>query len=187
MTRIPKLRPDELDDAQQGVYQEIAGGARAKGPRLFALTDDAGGLEGPFNAMLLNPELGGPLQRLGGALRFSGTLTDRSRELVILLVAAWWDSSFERHAHEAVGAHVGLSAAEMAAVAQGTIPDSLTDPEEVAALRATRLMLDNRTLGEDEYTELSEILGAQRLFEVTTLVGYYGTLALQMHVFGVRA
>ncbi|QVQ52891.1 carboxymuconolactone decarboxylase family protein [Spiractinospora alimapuensis] len=186
MSRIPKLRPEELDAPQREVYEEIAGGPRARGPRLFALTDAEGGLEGPFNAMLLNPALGGPLQRLGGALRFSGKLSDRSRELVILLVAAAWDSSFERTAHEAVGAHVGLTAEEMTTVAAGGTPTSLTDPEEVEALRATRLMLDKRTLDDEEYAELVASLGRERLFEVTTLVGYYGTLALQMHVFGVE-
>lgn len=185
MSRIPKLRPEELDDTQREVYEEIAGGPRATGPRLFALTDTEGGLEGPFNAMLLNPALGGPLQRLGGALRFSGKLSDRSRELVILLAAAWWDSSFERTAHEAVGAHVGLTSEEMVTVAGGGIPETLTDPEEVAALRAAQLMLDKRTLSDGEYAELAESLGPERLFEVTTLLGYYGTLALQMHVFGV--
>lgn len=66
MTRIPRLAPDQLDDAQRELYQAIAGGARAA-TTAFRLTDDDGVLEGPFNAMLLHPPLGDALQRLGAA------------------------------------------------------------------------------------------------------------------------
>jgi 4-carboxymuconolactone decarboxylase len=50
--------PDELDPAQRELYETITGGPRAAGPSPFALVDAAGRLNGPFNAMLLAPELG---------------------------------------------------------------------------------------------------------------------------------
>lgn len=185
MGRILRLRPEQLDEAQRSVYEAIAGGPRASGPRLFPLTGEDGSLEGPFNAMLLNPSLGLPLQELGGALRYRGALSDRSRELAILVVAAHWDCGFERRAHEAVGAHVGLSEAELAAVRAGADPD-LADPEEAAVVRATRLLLERGDLDKGEYDSVDAELGPAKLFEVTALIGYYGLLALQMRVFGVE-
>ncbi|HEY0949418.1 MAG TPA: hypothetical protein VGD85_04425, partial [Nocardioides sp.] len=54
-------------------------------------------------AGLLSPAVGDALQRLGAAVRYRTALPDRAREMAILLVAARWDSAFEREAHEAVG------------------------------------------------------------------------------------
>jgi hypothetical protein len=101
------LVPADLDDQQRALYDAIAGGPRAAGPRLFALTDAAGRLNGPFNAMLFAPEVGTALQDLGAAIRYRSSLTARIREMAILAVAAHWDSAFERYAHEAVGRAAG--------------------------------------------------------------------------------
>jgi 4-carboxymuconolactone decarboxylase len=101
--RIPRLAPAELDGEQRALYDAIAGGRRAQGPQLFRLTDADGRLEGPFNAFLLQPRLGSALQALGTAVRYETRLSDRCREIAILVVAAHWRSDFERYAHEAVG------------------------------------------------------------------------------------
>ncbi|MFC7326619.1 carboxymuconolactone decarboxylase family protein [Marinactinospora rubrisoli] len=184
MSRIPRLRPDELDERQRALYADITGGPRADGPQLFRLTDDDGGLEGPFNAMLLAPALGDALQRLGTAIRYEGGLSGRARELAILVVAAHWDSAFERHAHEAVGAHVGLTEAELAAVRTGGDP-RLDDPVEATVVRTARLLTARADLTDEEYAAAERVLGRAGLFELTTLVGYYATLALHLRVFGV--
>lgn len=180
--RIPLSRPDELDPARRAVYEAISGGSRATGP--FRLTDEQGRLLGPFNAMLLQPAIGDALQRLGAALRYQGELTDRCRELAILTIAAHWRSEFERDAHERVGAAAGLTAAEMAAVRTGDLVPA--DETERAVVAATRALLADADLGADGYERVVDVLGPARLFELTTLVGYYGLLALQMRVFGVE-
>ena len=82
MSRIARFSPRELDEEQRRLYRAITGGDRAQGPQFFRLTDDEGRLEGPFNAMLLNPSIGDALQRLGAAIRYGGRLAARCR-------AAW--------------------------------------------------------------------------------------------------
>jgi 4-carboxymuconolactone decarboxylase len=183
VTRLPRLSPDQLDDAQRELYGAIAGGPRATNSA-FNLTDERGSLEGPFNAMLLHPPLGDALQHLGAAIRYRGALSDRAREIAILAVAAHWRSTFEQYAHERVGLRIGLSEKELAALREGTDP-GLADPEEMAVVAATRHLLDHNTLTDAEYAETVTVLGPAKLFELTTLVGYYGLLALQMRVFGV--
>ncbi|WP_433244324.1 hypothetical protein [Actinomadura nitritigenes] len=106
-------------------------------------------LLGPFNEFLLRPALGDALQRVGAAVRYAGSLGGRARETAVLVVAAHWDSAFERTAHEAVGRAAGLTGAELAAIAAGA-------------------PLDRETV-----------------FELTTVVGYYASLAPQMRVFRV--
>ncbi|WP_211247597.1 carboxymuconolactone decarboxylase family protein [Cryptosporangium arvum] len=180
--RLRRLSPAELDDDQRAVYRAVTGGRRAAGPQAFALVDDQGRLTGPFNAMLLSPPVGAALQSLGEAVRYETTLSDRARELAILVVAAHWGSTFEREAHEAVGRRAGLTDDELGAVRTGTEPHSLST-DELAALRTTRALLTGGGLEDAHYDAAVAALGERGLFELTTLVGYYGTLALQLRVF----
>jgi 4-carboxymuconolactone decarboxylase len=186
MTRLPQFLPDDLDDEQRLLYDAITGGPRATGPRLFALTDDQGRLEGPFNAMLASPPVGSALQALGGAVRFGTELSDRIREMAILAVATKWDSPFERYAHEAVGRHVGLTETELDHLRAGTVPD-LTDENEATALAVVTALLNVEDLDDSDFIRATKVLGERQVFELTTLVGYYATLALQLRVYRVAA
>ena len=182
--RLAKLDPASLDDRQREVYDAVAGGPRAAGPQLFRLVDEAGRLEGPFNAFLLQPRLGLALQAVGSAVRYETSLPDRSREIAILVVAVHRDSAFEWHAHEAVGRHVGLTDSELEALRDHRYED-LADPDERVLAETTHRLLETGDLDDDTYAEAIETLGEARLFELLTLVGYYDTLALQLRVFRV--
>ena len=106
----------------------------------------------------------------------------RAREIAILLVAAHWDSEFEREAHEAVGAASGLTPDELSALRDGD-PTAFAGDEAVVA--AVTLQLLAGDLDEELWRIASEAIGAEVVFELTTLVGYYSTLALQLRVFRV--
>jgi 4-carboxymuconolactone decarboxylase len=182
--RLPQLRPEELTGEQRAVYDAIAGGPRAAGPQLFQLADAEGRLNGPFGVMLHSPAVGGALQELGTAIRYRSVLGDRLREIAILAVAAHWSSEFEQYAHEPLGRRAGLTDAELAALATGA-PLDLEDPAEAAGLRMVRALLEQADLADEEYAEAQRALGEQALVELTVLVGYYATLALQLRVFRV--
>jgi 4-carboxymuconolactone decarboxylase len=183
--RLAKFAPADLDDDQRALYDVIAGGPRASGPQLFALKDPDGGLEGPFNAMLLRPSIGAALQSVGSAVRYGGALSDRAREIAILVVAYAWDSGFEIHAHEAVGRSVGLTDDDLRAVRSGDV-SGLPAEERLVAQTAARLTAGG-DLDDDDFAAARDHLGLAVLFELTTVVGYYATLALQLRVFRVTA
>jgi 4-carboxymuconolactone decarboxylase len=182
--RLPKLAPGGLDDDQRAVYDAVAGGRRAQGPQLFRLVDEDGGLEGPFNAFLLQPRLGFALQALGAAVRYETSLSDRAREIAILVTAVAADAAFEWYAHEAVGRHAGLTDEELDALRAGRFETFADEGERVVAATVHALCARG-DLDDEEYRRAAGALGRAGVFELLTLAGYYLTLAMQLRVFRV--
>jgi 4-carboxymuconolactone decarboxylase len=169
---------------QRVLYDEIRTGPRASADRPAGPVDAEGVLTGPFNAMLHSPAVGRPLQRLGAALRYESLLPDVTRELVILAVAAHHGSGYERDAHRRVAARLGVDAAALAAVEAGETPTAYASAG--AALELARAILRGELPDGAAYARLRSELDEAAIFEISTLVGYYSTLAVQLALFDVR-
>lgn len=111
-----------------------------------------GRLRGPFNAMLLSPPLGGALQALGTAVRYGSTLTDRERELAILVVTARWDSAFGWESHEAIGRAAGVTQELLAALRAGA-PLSAGVAREHAVVGWARALAEHWDADDDSYAD----------------------------------
>jgi 4-carboxymuconolactone decarboxylase len=185
MTRLTRQPRSTLDGDAAALFDRIAGGERAgQKPRQPRVGPD-GGLEGPFNALLLSPALGMAMQDLGAQVRYASTLTDRCREIAILTVAATWDSAYESYAHTDIARAVGLNDAELAALAQGTVFD-FADPVELAVARTAWALAREQDLDDERYAAAVAALGERTLFELVVLVGHYAQVALQLRVFRVQ-
>ena len=136
--RLKALTPSDLTAAQQELYDAINSGPR--GPVHIA---ENGSLRGPFNAMLHNPTVGVPLQRVGAALRYHGLLPAAARELAILTVAAAYKAEFEWHAHSAIAEELGVPRERIEEIRQGKRP-VLEDETEQAVVDVARAVLDRR-------------------------------------------
>jgi 4-carboxymuconolactone decarboxylase len=185
-TRLPNPTPEQLDADQRALYDEIAGGPRSAGPQLFELIDRQGRLNGPFGIMLHSPAVGSALQAVGAAVRYRSVLPDRVRELAILAVAAHWNSDFELYAHVPLARSAGLTDAEVDGVVDGAT-EPFDDPGERVVLRVVRALLRTSDLTDEDYAAGRDVLREQGMVELSTLVGYYATLALQLRVFRVGA
>jgi 4-carboxymuconolactone decarboxylase len=184
--RLPVLSSEEMTAEQVGLYREILSGPRGQGPRAVQLSSGAGGLAGPFNAMLFAPAVGHALQELGAAIRFRTHLSPRIREMAILVVAQAWDSGYERVSHEPIGREAGLTDPEIEALRVGDDPKFGDDTEQVA-YSVARALTGPADLDDEEYAAALGTLGKEGLVELSTLVGYYATLALQLRIFRVPA
>jgi 4-carboxymuconolactone decarboxylase len=184
--RLPVLSSDEMNPEQVSLYREILSGPRGQGPRAVQSSSGAGGLAGPFNAMLYAPAVGHALQELGATIRFRTKLAPRIREMAILVVAQAWDSGYERSSHELIGRDAGLTETELDALRAGENP-KFADAQESAAYSAVRALTGPRDLDDEEYAATIAALGEEGLVELSTLVGYYATLALQLRIFRVPA
>ncbi len=182
--RLAVLSLDEMTAEQVSLYREILSGPRGQGPRAVLLSSGAGGLAGPFNAMLYAPAVGHALQELGAAIRFRTHLSPRIREMAILVVAQAWDSEYERASHEPIGREAGLTEPEIEALRAGADP-GFADEQERVAYWVTRALVGPADLDDQEYAAAAAALGEEGLVELSTLVGYYAILALQLRIFRV--
>jgi 4-carboxymuconolactone decarboxylase len=178
--RLPWLLPEELDEQQRVLYDRLLGGPRSPSQ----LVDERGRLHGPFNARLLDPELGTALQDVSVQLRFGTFLDGRIRELVILEVARSEKCNFEWSGHSRAALASGLTETEVAGIRSGGAIEGLSD-EETTARRVAQTLLATNDLTDDLFAEAEATLGLPRLFDVVTLVGQYRHTALALRVWRV--
>jgi 4-carboxymuconolactone decarboxylase len=177
--RLDWFAPEELDAEARALYDRIAGGPRAHGRQAFPLTDSAGRLNGPFNAMLVNPQVGTHLQELGSAIRYRTALSDRVREIAILEVAVLRRSAFEWYAHERVGRLAGLTDEELGALLHGADAPTF-DSAERAARATVRALIATRDLDDELFAQAHAALGETALADLIALAGYYDLLSLSL-------
>jgi 4-carboxymuconolactone decarboxylase len=176
--RLRPLRPDELDAEQREVFAALA-----DSPGRVQRNPD-GSLQGPFDAMLRAPRSGAALQGVGAALRYRSVLPERLRELATLLVAAHHRSAYEWHAHAPLAAAAGLPEELVAAVRTGGAVEP-ADPAERAAAAAVGQLLETGDLDDETWAAATGALGEAGAVELTTLVGYYSMLAMQLRTLRV--
>ena len=179
--RLRWYEPAELSDEGRRLYDLIVEGPRAQGAQAFALTDEIGRLNGPFNALLATPEIGTAIAELGRTIRYAGRLSGRVREIAILECAVFHRSEFEWYAHARIAPGVGLTDAEIDALREGRDAPSFAAEETLVRSLARELM--RRDLSESWYAEAERSLDAGLLVELVALVGYYELLALSLRVF----
>ncbi len=124
-----------------------------------------------------HPRLTAAYHTFNGQVQFGTTLTVRQRELLVLRVAAVRDCEYEWAQHAVIGADVGLSAQEIARIAEG--PDAPGwDPLEAALLRAVDELVAQARVGDATWAVLAAELDARQLLDVIFTVGAYETLAM---------
>lgn len=188
--RLPHLKPSDLDDDQRRLYDALTTGPRRAVhdalPAAVQMTDDEGRLQGPFNAMLMHPRLGFALQELSRQLRFDGHLSVRTREIVILTVAASEQSDFEWAAHAAIAERAGVRTEDIEAMA-AELTVEFEDPRDEAAAQLALCIVNHGDVDDDTYMRVQPELGDDGIFEVSTTVGIYQLIAQQLRVFRVDA
>jgi 4-carboxymuconolactone decarboxylase len=182
--RVPRLTPHDDDPERAALRDALTGGPRSRSGA-FPLAHDDGSLVGPFGLMLHVPHLGGPLQELGAAIRFRTTLSDRHREIAILVVAAATASEFEWWAHSRLAPTAGLTEAEVAAIRTAGEQHALTDGSDRVVATLSRMLCADEDVDDALWVRAEEAIGATAIHEVVVLVGYYRLLAQWMGAFRI--
>lgn len=181
MTRLPTLTSDQLDQSQQRVWDAITTGRRGS---VADLTDEAGGLIGPFNAMLFSPHVGVRVTALGEVLRFDTSLDRRLVELATITVAARWRSNFEWWVHSRLALDAGVAPDAIESLRRGEEP-SFADDVDATVHRFAREMLLTGHVGDETYAAAAGAVGDAGVVELVALVGYYCLISFTLNVFAV--
>jgi alkylhydroperoxidase family enzyme len=132
-----------------------------------------------------HPALVRAYHTFNGHLLFGSTLDPRERELLILRVAAVRSAEYEWAQHVVLASDAGLSADEVARVAEG--PDAPGwDALDRALLRAVDELVRDARVADHTWAELAAELDEQQLMDLVFTVGAYELLAMAMRSFGVE-
>jgi 4-carboxymuconolactone decarboxylase len=162
--RFPPLTMQQLDAQQRPLGEQILKVSRV-------------GLGGPYNLMLRSPVLGQRMFDLLRYLRWDTSLPLRLNEFAILIVARHWRSQVEWFAHAPLAEQAGLSPAIIADLKAKRRPDNMAADEAAVYDFLTELMTKHE-VSDETFIRASQLLGEQRLVDLTAVAGTYVTAAM---------
>ncbi len=144
---------------------------------------EARGMNG-LGTMLHHPPLAKAFLTFNNHISTANTLSKRIRELLILRIGWLRRSEYEFAQHLVLGAHAGLSEAELERVQLG--PDAAGwDPVEADLIRAVDELHRNAFIEESTYARLSAHFDVPQLLDLVFTVGCYDVLSMVFKTFRV--
>jgi 4-carboxymuconolactone decarboxylase len=182
----PIITPIIMDDTMTNRLLELApGDLTAEQTTVFdRLTAGRGRILGPYKVWIHSPTVASGMEHIGTYLNKRSTLSTREVEIGILVIARHWQSQYVIQAHIRDGRKAGLSDEIIDAVLAGTDP-KLTDPHERAMHGFATALVANKTLSDEEFAAIEQVLGRDGVAEVLVLLGYYTSVAMAMRVHDV--
>jgi alkylhydroperoxidase family enzyme len=118
--------------------------------------------------------------RFAGALMPGGRLPRADSEVLILRTAHNCDCEYEWRHHERLGQEAGLTAAQIEALGDSPVPDSLPAEQRLLVEAADELHTDRR-ISDEVWERLRPAYDDAQLIEVCMLVGHYEMLAMTIN------
>lgn len=170
---------------QRKLRDAVISGRLANAARLVPPEGTKDQLLGPFNPWIYAPEVGLQAAVLGEKLRCAEELPERLRDLAILTVAGFWDSSLGWSAHLPLVLEAGLTEEDVHAAVTGETPGTELHDEERVACEIVRNLLVLGALPDELYEEARNLFSAEALVLLVLLTGYYTLVAFTVNAFDV--
>jgi 4-carboxymuconolactone decarboxylase len=168
---MPRLRPvDERSDPELAqVFAEIAG--------------SRGWVSNVMRALAHAPEGLRRFASLGDYARYHTKLSDREREIVILITGRGVPYAWTHHMP--LGRQAGLSDGELEAIRAGRLPESFGDRDEALA----RLILGfagGRPVAAATFAAVQQVLSPREITDALLISAFYATVAMVIGTLGVE-
>jgi alkylhydroperoxidase family enzyme len=170
--RIPPARPRELGPLAR-ILARVAGRVTGTGPPNI------------FTTLGQHPRLFRAWLRYSAHLMPFGRLPRSDTELVILRVAWRCRSAYEWHQHVPLGLRMGLTADQIATVAEGTPASAFTQRQRML-LAASDELIERRRLSDSTWSAVQAALGDRETIELCLLIGNYQGLASTIGGLGIQ-
>jgi len=172
--RYSEIPYDQMTPEQQEGYRFLV-----EGPR--------GRLPGPYKVWVHNPKLVHAAAPLGQHFTpGASSLSEREREIAVLVITAKWHSAYPNNAHEKRGKEVGLPAAAVEAIVAG-LPASFADAREQVVYEVATALADVRLVPQGLHDRAVKVLGHESITDMIVLMGYYTAVSLTMNFYAVPA
>jgi 4-carboxymuconolactone decarboxylase len=172
--RYTELAVDQMTPAQREGYRFLVDGPRGR-------------LPGPYKVWVHNPKLVHAAAPLGQHFTpGQSSLTEREREIAVVVITSRWHSAYPAAAHEKRGKEVGLPAAAVEAIMAG-LPAAFTDAREQVVYEVAMALAEGRLVSQGLYDRAVAALGHERITDLIVLMGYYTAVSLTMNFYAVPA
>jgi len=153
----------------------------------FLVDGPRGRLPGPYKVWVNNPKLVHAAAPLGQHFTpGQSSLTEREREIAVVVITSKWHSAYPAVAHEKRGKEVGLPAPAVEAMIAG-LPASFADPREQVVYEVAKALAGGRLVPQGLYDRAVKALGHESITDMIVLIGYYTAVSLTMNFYAVPA
>jgi 4-carboxymuconolactone decarboxylase len=170
--RYAEIPYDRMSPEQQQAYR--------------SLIETRGRLPGPNKIYVHNPNLVKVMGPLGAYFRTGYSLSEREREIAVIIINSKWRSAYPTAAHERRGKEVGLPAAKVEAMLSG-LPTSFDDKREQVVYEMAVCLSNSRWVSKGLYDRAVEALGHVGITDVITLMGHYTSVSMTLAFYDVPA
>lgn len=171
MTRFKVLRREEMDDDQRRAFDYVVGKeGRVRG--------------GPWTAYVYRPPLMLLQEDLSHYQRHGSTLTDRERQVAVLVVCRHWDAAYPWAVQVRASHRAGLEQAIIDDIGSGRRP-RLQAPEEAVAYEVARELMENHRVSDETYTRAENLFGVPKLVDLVGTVGFFSMVACTANAFDI--
>ncbi len=172
--RYAEIPVDRMTPEQQKGYRFLV-----EGPR--------GRLPGPYKVWVHNPRLVHAAAPLGQHFTpGQSSLSEREREIAVLVITSAWHSAYPTAAHERRGKEVGLPAPAVEAII-ARLPTSFPDAREQVVYEVAMALAGGRLVSQGLYDRAVTVLGHESVSDMIVLMGYYTAVSLTMNFYAVPA
>jgi 4-carboxymuconolactone decarboxylase len=166
--RLPPIPADKMTEAQKKVVAEY------KDLRKSDLTGP------PWAVMLRVPDWVVPALEMRQHVQNRTVIGNKLTEFAILIAAREWTNNYEWNAHSNAATQAGLSAATIAAIADGRRPEHMAEDEEIVYDFCSELQ-HNKSVSDPTYARALARFGETGVVEVASIEGYYVYLSMIMN------
>jgi 4-carboxymuconolactone decarboxylase len=171
MSRVPALKPEEMNDQQKRLAVEIAG---TRGGRVG----------GPFGIWLHVPDIAERIVALSDRLRANSKMDQRLLELMVLVLTRHWQARYAFNAHAKHALRLGIKPEAVAAIDAGRTPQfELEDERLVYEIFAE--LSEKRALPGPLYDRAVAMFGLDLVIEMITTAGLYTMISMVLVAFEV--
>lgn len=172
--RYAEIAVDQMTPEQRDGYRFLVDGPRGR-------------LPGPYKVWVHNPKLVHAAAPLGQHFTpGQSSLSEREREIAVLVINSKWQSAYPTAAHEKRGKEVGLPAAAVEAIVAG-LPASFPDAREQAVYEVAMALAGGRLVPQGLHDRAVKALGHEGVTDMIVLMGYYTAVSLTMNFYAVPA